>query len=146
MSRRRSEAGEKLYQQALNIREGRARGLWLPKIWTLALRGHSDAMIDLADWFAGDANQLGSIADPCSASGLYRRAYRKGNSRAAHNLAMTFFNRNNLQSYRHWIGRAARAGDGVARSQAGCFETRLPHVAAAKIGRKRPEQKRDEFA
>ena len=143
MNMRNSGAVEKLYQRALNIQEGRERGQWLPKMWTLALRGHSGAMVDLADWFAGDANHLGSPADSFSAAALYRRAYRKGNARAAYNLAMTHFNRNALQGYRHWLRKAGRAGDGAARLEAARFETRLPHAAAAKIGRKRPDHKRD---
>jgi hypothetical protein len=146
MNKRKSEAGEKLYQQALRIREGTARGLWLPKIWTLALRGDPDAMVDLADWFAGDAHHLGSVADGFSAAGLYRRAYCNGNARGAHNLAMTYFNRNDLQRYRHWLRKAGRAGDEPSRCQATRFETRLPHEAAGKIRRRRPEQKRDKFA
>src|SRR6185437_12071130 len=80
---------DKLYLQALNIRERRAPGLWLPRIWTLALRGHADAMIELAGWLSGDADALGALGDGFSAAGLYRRAYRKGNARAAYNLAMT---------------------------------------------------------
>lgn len=137
---------DKLYLQALNIRERRAPGLWLPRIWTLALRGHADAMIELAGWLSGDADAPGALADGFSAAGLYRRAYRKGNARAAYNLAMSFFNRNDLQRYRYWLRKAARAGDHAAALQAARFETRLPHAAAAKIRRRRPEAKRDELA
>lgn len=146
MGKRTGAAITKLYLHALDIREGRECGLWLPKMWSLALRGHTGAMIDLADWFSGADNHLGSAADGFGAVGLYRRAYRKGDARAAFNLAMTCFNRNDLQGYRHWLRKAAGAGDSAAKLQVARFETRLPHSAAAKIGRKRTEQKRDEFA
>jgi TPR repeat protein len=118
----------------------------LPKIWNLALRGHTGAMIDLADWFSGAENHLGPFADTFGPAGLYRRAHLKGNARAAFNLAMTCFNRNDLKGYRQWLGKAARAGDPAAKLQIARFETRLPHSAAAKIRRIRSEQKRDEFA
>ena len=146
MDRCVSQLLDVLYLRAINIREGRERGLWLPKVWTLALRGHSDAMIELADWLADDSGHLGLPADNFSSAGLYRRAYRQGNARAAYNLAMTYFNRNDLGQYRSWLRRAGKAGDGAAKLQAACFETRLPHSNARKIGRLRPEQRRDEFA
>jgi hypothetical protein len=146
MNQRSSKSAERLYQQALNIQYGKERGLWLPKMTALALRGHSDAMVDLADWLAGDDSELGSAAASLSAASLYNRAYRKGNARAAHNLAMTLFNRNDLFGYRKWMRKAARAGDDAARLQVARFEIRLPHAAARKIGRKRPEHERDEFA
>jgi len=139
------DPSERLYLRALNIREGRARGLWLPKMWHLAIRGHSNAMIELADWLS-DGHQLGSLSGNFSAAGLYRRALHKGNPRAAHNMAMTYFNRNDMVGYRYWIKRAGRAGDQTSRLQAARFECRLPHIAAATIGRIRPEQRRDEFA
>lgn len=145
MNEAATSSDERLYMKALNIREGRARGYWLPKMWHLALRGHSGAMIDLADWLS-DGCGTGSPADNFSAAGLYRRAFCQGDSRAAHNMAMTCFNRNDLAGYRAWITKAGRSGDQAARLQASRFETRLPHSAAAKVRRIRPDQKRDEFA
>jgi len=117
-------------------------------MWHLALRGHTGAMIELADWFSDDnsASSFGTPAGAFSAAGLYRRAYRKGDARAANNAAMSFFNRNDMIGYRRWLRRAAKAGDLEARKQLRHFETRLWHAAARKIGRLRPEQKRDEFA
>jgi hypothetical protein len=146
MTKRKSEADDELYVRAIAIREGEAVGLWLPKIRALALRGHADAMTELADWLAGEDEQARSAANPFSAAGLYRRAYRKGQPRAAHNLAMTCFNRDDLAGYRTWIRNAGRAGDDAARAEAARFETRLPHKNAIKIGRLRPNQRRDEFA
>jgi hypothetical protein len=138
---------DRLYSRALEIRERRGVGLWMPIIWHLALRGHSEAMIDLAAWFSEDnhAASLGSPADGFSAAGLYRRAYRKGNARAADHMAMSYFNRNNLRGYRHWLQQGANAGDSEAAQQLGFFETRLWHGAAHDIGRGRPKQKRDGF-
>jgi hypothetical protein len=131
----------------LNIRERRTGGLWLPIMWHLALRGHTDAMIELASWLSDDNNRssLGKASDPFSAAGLYRRAYLKGNARAAQHMAMSCFNRRNMPGYRFWLGRDASAGDPEASDQLRFFETRLWHGAAHDIKRGRPEQKRDGF-
>jgi TPR repeat protein len=145
MTKRKSEADDELYVRAMDIRYGNARGLWLPKIRALALRGHADAMTELADWLA-DSDDAGAAAKSFGAAYLYRRAYRKGEPRAAHNLAMTYFNRDDLAGYRTWIRNAGRAGDNAARAEAARFETRLPHKNAVRVGRLRPHQRRDEFA
>jgi TPR repeat protein len=139
---------DKLYLKALRIQEGKAGGLWMPIMWHLALRGHTDAMIELASWFSGSGylKDLGSAADKFSAAGLYRNAYRAGNPRAAQHMAMICFNRNDLSGYRLWLRRAVQQGDDAAELQLRCFETRLWHSTARKIGRLRPQQKRDEFA
>lgn len=120
----------------------------MPIMWHLALGGHTGAMIELADWFSSDnsAEAFGTPADAFSAAGLYYRAYRKGDARAADNAAMSCFNRNDMIGYRQWLRRAARAGDAAAAKQLRHFETRLWHSAARNVGRLRPEQKRDEFA
>ena len=70
----------------------------------------------------------------------------KGDVRAANNAAMSCFNRNDMIGYRRWLRRAARAGDVMAAKQLRRFETRLWHADARKVGRPRPEQRRDEFA
>jgi hypothetical protein len=138
---------DRLYNRALRIRERRTGGLWMPIIWHLALRGHTDAMIDLAAWFSHDngSTSLGTPADGFSAAGLYRRAFRKGDARAAQHMAMAHFNRNNMLGYRHWLRLGANAGDTEAAEQIEYFETRLWHGAAHDIGRGRPEQRRDGF-
>jgi hypothetical protein len=141
-------AEDRLYLKGLTVRYERHTGLWMPIMWHLALGGHTGAMIELADWFSSDngAKAFGTPADTFSAAGLYYRAYRKGDARAAHNAAMSCFNRNDMIGYRQWLRRAAKAGDAEAAAQLSYFETRLWHSAARKIGRLRPEQKRDEFA
>jgi TPR repeat protein len=138
----------RLYLKGLAIRYERSVGLWMPIMWHLALRGHAGAMVELADWFSDDASVkvFGTPADAFSAASLYRRAYQKGDARAANNAAMSHFNRNDMAGYRQWLRRAAKAGDTEAGKQLRSFETRLWHSAARKIGRLRPEQKRDEFA
>ena len=137
----------RLYLKGLAIRYERSVGVWMPIMWHLAMRGHTGAMIELADWFSADnsAKAFGKAADTFNAAGLYRRAYRKGNARAANNAAMSCFNRNDMIGYRHWLRRAAQAGDAEAGKQLRYFETRLWHSAARKIGRLRPEQRRDGF-
>jgi len=105
-------------------------------------------MIDLAAWFADDNSpaSLGTCADAFSAAGLYRRAFRMGNTRAAQHMAMACFNRNNLRGYRYWLRQGANSGDIEAGQQIGYFETRLWHDTARDIGRARPVQKRDGFS
>lgn len=141
-------ADDRLYLKALATRYERHTGLWRPIIWHLALRGHTGAMIELADWYSRDnsAKAFGTPADAFSPAGLYYRAYRKGDARAATNAAMSCFNRNDMAGYRQWLRRASKTGDREATEQLRYFETRLWHSAARKIHRLRPEQKRDECA
>jgi hypothetical protein len=138
---------DRLYLRALAIRYERHVGKWLPIVWHLALRGHAGAMIELADWFSNDgsADPFGTPADWFSAAGLYRRAYRKGETRAAQHMALSCFNRNDMVGYRHWLGQGAKAGDREAGHERRGFETRLWHANARKVRRIRPKQKRDEF-
>ena len=58
-------ARARLYLKGLSIRYERRCGLWLTIMWRLALRGHTDAMIELADWFSSDndAKSFGTPAD-----------------------------------------------------------------------------------
>jgi hypothetical protein len=142
-------AEDRLYLKGLGIRYERHRvGCWLPIMWHLALGGHTGAMIELADWFSkgGSSKAFGKTADPFSAAGLYYRAYRRGDARAASNAAMSCFNCNDMIGYRKWLKRAAKAGDKEASQQLRYFETRLWHSAARKVRRLRPKQKRDGFA
>jgi hypothetical protein len=141
-------SADRLYLRALAIRYERHVGKWLPTIWHLALRGHVGAMIELADWFSneGSADPFGTPADAFSAAGLYRRAYRKGDTRAAQHMALSCFNRNNMAGYRHWLGQGMKAGDAEAGQERRGFETRLWHANARKVHRLRPKQKRDGFA
>jgi hypothetical protein len=136
---------DRLYLKALGIRYEHRIGLWMPVMWHLALRRHEGAMIELADWFSRDGGviSLGSPWHGFSAAGLYRRAYKAGDARAAHNLAVSYFNQNDLARYRYWLRRAALAGDAGASNAVGRFETRLWHGAARKIRRIRPMAKRD---
>jgi hypothetical protein len=138
---------DRLYLKAISIRHERAVDLWMPIMRHLALRGHADAMIELADWFCGDdaAKDVGKPSDAFSAASLYYRAYRKRNARAARNMAISCFNRSDMAGYRRWLRRAARAGDTESARDLSYFETRLWHGAARRIGRLRPVQKRDGF-
>lgn len=136
---------EDRYLRALAIRDGHAVGTSLPILRHLALRGHAEAMIDLAGQPTASKRRatIGRAANPRSAAGLCRRAWRQGNARAAQNLAMACFNADDLHGYRLWLGRAARLGDAVAAAELAYFETRLPYDAARPIGRHRPLQRRD---
>ncbi|WP_294277984.1 hypothetical protein [uncultured Sphingomonas sp.] len=140
-------AANRLYLRGLAIRYERHPGKWLPIFWHLALRGHTGAMIELADWFSneGSADLFGTPADAFSAAGLYRRAYRKGDARAAQHMAMRSFNWNDMAGYRHWLAQGVKAGDREAGQERRYFETRLWHALARKVGRLRPKQKRDNF-
>ena len=141
------ERAARLYLRALEIREQNRPGLWVPIIWHLALRRHTDAMIDLASWFLEAERwpgKLGSLADSFASGGLYTRAFKLGNPRAAQHLAMHCFNRRDLRGYRHWLKRGAAIGDGYAANQSRHFETRLPHSNARRIRRLRPHHDRDD--
>jgi len=107
---------DRLYLRALEIREKRAGGLWVPIMRHLALRRHTGAMIDLASWLSDDntAESFGKPADAHSPAGLYRRAYRMGDLRAAQHVAMSHFNRDRMAGYRHWLGLGAKAGNAEA--------------------------------
>ncbi|WP_156681109.1 hypothetical protein [Sphingomonas profundi] len=130
---------DRLYDRASAILDGNAVGLGEPMLWHLALRRHTEAMLALS----GRIRPAGKPADPYSQIGLERRAFRLGNERAAQNLAMTHFNKRDLAGYRHWLRRAARAGDEEAALEVRRFETRLPHAAAGDIGRRRPYRRSD---
>jgi hypothetical protein len=138
-------AKDRLYLRALAIRHERGVGLWMPIMWHLALRGHTGAMVELADWFSGEdtAKEAGRACAAYSAAGLYYRAYRKGNFNAARNMAISCFNRSDMAGYRRWLRRAARTGDTESARELRFFETRLWHGAARKVGRLRPIQARD---
>lgn len=139
---------DRLYLKALGIRYERRTGKWLPIIWHLALRQHKGAMRELADWLSDDGvtGEFGSPSDAYSPSGLYRRSFKRGDTVAAANAAVSCFNRNDMIGYRRWLQAGAKSGDPDSRKQLHQFETRLPHKSAAKIRRLRPEQKRDAFA
>jgi hypothetical protein len=138
---------DRLYRRALSIREENGHGFWVPIMRHLALRGHAEAMVDLADWSSGEngCENLGVASDAFSAAGLYRRAFRKGAARAARNMAMGCFNGNDLPGYRRWMRRAGEAGDLESVLEAKRFETRLGHGAARRIGRHRPWHERDDL-
>ncbi|WP_116090672.1 hypothetical protein [Sphingomonas crusticola] len=140
------EKAWQLYARAIDILDGLKPGFGLPILRHLALRRFSVAMTVLADRSAGeDGNELGLASRVGSAAWMYRRAYRMGHARAAYNLAISHFNGNDLQGYRHWLFRAAKAGDERAQIELQHFQTRMEHGAARKIGRHRPWQKLDEF-
>lgn len=138
---------ERLYRRALDIQYADARGLWVPIMRHVAGRGHTGAMIDLAAWLseAGGRKAHGALSDPATAAGLYRKAWRLGDARAAYHLAMACFNQRDMAGYRRWLARAARCGDRDAALEHKQFETRLWHSAARKIGRSRPQHKRDGY-
>ncbi len=138
---------DRLYLKALQIRYESGRGLWLPIMQHLALRGHPAAIREIADWRAGtnDEAPFGKPSDANCAAGLYRRAYKSGDAIAANSAALSCFNRNDMLGYRRWLHYAANAGDRDSAKQLRHFETRLPHGRAKMIGRLRPPQKRDEW-
>lgn len=136
---------ERLYARAMSIRDRKANGLWLPIIMHLAMRRHPDAMVVLASWFE-DTGPIVPNTDPFGSHNLLRRAWRMGNVHAAQNMAMTYFNENNLAKFRLWARRAAELGDGSCATYVKRFETRLPHANAGRIGRKRPWARRDDQA
>jgi len=141
-----SARSDQLFLRALAIRYDHKPGLWVPIMWHLALRRDTEAMIELACWICETSKwpgDLGSRSDAFSPAGLYYRAFRLGNARAAQHLAVQCFNRRDLTGYRYWLRQGAKL-DGYASNELHHFETRLPHSTARRIGRLRPYHKRDD--
>lgn len=130
---------DRLYERAMTILDGGGVGMGEPILWHLALRRHADAMLALA----ARLGRQGKTADAFSPDGLEYRAYRLGAEQAGQHIAMTRFNRNDLQGYRLWLRRATRGGDRDAALELRLFETRLPHSAARRIKRCRPYRPSD---
>jgi hypothetical protein len=129
---------DRLWDRYWGIRE-HGRGLAVPILWHLVLRGDLTAMTELSSTFA----RSGRAAERHSQAGLAYRAYRGGLATGAQHLAMDAFNRRDMSGYRRWLARAAKAGDQEAGRELRRFEQRLPHRNAARIGRKRPERRAD---
>lgn len=131
MSGKPTDSIQRLARAWLN---GLSPGDGMGLLWHLALRRYPSAMTELGRRIGEDGL---AAADPYSSAGWCYRALRQGDPTAAHNMAMTRFNRRDLQGYRRWLRLAARAGDEDAGQQLRRFETRLPHGAARDINRGR---------
>lgn len=131
---------QKLQRIADAWHNGLSPGDGMGLLWHLALRRYPSAMTELSRRIGEDGL---SAADPFSAAGLAYRAFRQGDPLAAYNCAMSCFNHGDLRGYRHWLRRAAQAGDEDAQQQLRRFETRLPHGAARDIRRGRPRRNYD---
>lgn len=131
---------EKLLDRAEAILEGKRNGFGLPILRHLALRRYGPALLSLAGRLTdtGTRSDLGRISQAYSPVGMMYRAYRLGESNAPQNMAMSLFNVGDLRGYRHWMHRAARAGDANAANELMLFETRKPHNLAGKLHRLRP--------
>ena len=142
---------EALFMRALKIQHDHGHGLWLPIMRRLMLRGHQDAMILLGHWYTegNGAHDLDGFGEPYTAANLYYRVWRKGGdtgARAAHSLALSYFNRGDMLRFRLWARRGARLGDYSCGVYTRHFENRLPHATARKVRRHRPEGKRDKWS
>lgn len=133
-NRRDAIKRDQMWKRYWAITLDNANGLYVPILWHLALGRDYEAMTLLAATF----DSSGCIADPFGQQGLYRRADRGGYAYASQHLAMDAFNRRDLKGYRYWLRRHARFGDPDVVRELKRFELRLPHYAAAKIGRRRP--------
>lgn len=89
----------------------------------------------------GYRSELGRLSDAFSPAGLIYRAYKQGELYAAQNMAMSLFNVGDLAGYRHWMRRAARAGEAEAEAELKLFETRQPHNLARRLRRLRPHRR-----
>lgn len=135
-----ADRSEALYERAEAILAGRRNGFGLPILRHLALRRYGPAMLGLAGFETdtGSRSELGRICRPFSPAGLMYRAWRMGEINAAQNMAMSLFNTGDMNGYRHWMHRAARAGDTNAAHELKLFETRQPHPLARRLRRLRP--------
>lgn len=129
---------EQLYRRAWDRLDGRAVGCGEPILRHLALRNYAPALVALSHMAAP-----GRLTDTFSSEGLAYRAFRRGDTLAAYNLAIEHFNRGRMADYRRWLARAASAGDVDASRELRRFELRLPHADAANLRRKRPYRKYD---
>lgn len=131
---------DRLFSRAEAILDGKAIGLGMPILRTLAHRRYGPAMLSLAsrETEAGSRQELGRFCCASSPAGLMYRAFRQGEVNAAQNLALTLFYVGDLAGYRHWLRRAARGGDDDAARELRRFEVRQPWPLATKINRKRP--------
>ncbi|MCW1404022.1 hypothetical protein OKA06_17555 [Novosphingobium sp. MW5] len=136
---------ERLWLRAWKIAEDNGHGHRLPILHHLAMRGHELGLLDLANFqiIDGDRNTAGRLADGHSPVRLMYRAYKRGSPTAAQNMALTYFWLNDLCGYRHWLRKAARAGDQDAGLELKRFETRQPFTLAKRMRRLRP-LRRDE--
>jgi hypothetical protein len=114
--RRTEEAIWRLYDRAMEILDGRRRGLGLPILRALAARGFGPAL-----------NVLSSHVAPARALPLLRRAARLGDAQARYNLAIERLNRGDLRGYRRALASAAR-GDAEARAELRAFRVRFTHT------------------
>ena len=138
-----SSRNQRLFARAEAIFEGKAIGFGEPVLWHLALRRHAPAMLALANRYTqmGSRSELGRMSDPFSPVGMTYRAYRQGEPNAAQNMAMSLFNVGDIARYRHWMHKAARAGDVNAAEDLQRFETRQPHNLARRLRRLRPHRR-----
>ncbi len=134
-----AEKRDRLWARYWRIRDNYRNGLCMPILWHLALQRDVEAMLELSSV----SDQVGRCADPFSSEGLAYRAFKAGSATAAQNLAMSAFNRNDLQGYRQWLAKAAMLGGEDEKRELKRFEIRLPHGNARKIGRKRPTRRYD---
>lgn len=139
---------DRLFLRADAIVERRANGHAMPILKHLARRRYPPAMLELARWAtrSGDPAGIGRIGDPRSPAGLMHRAHRLGDVTAAQNLAMTLFHAGDLAGYRHWLRKAARAGDTEAGAELRRFELRQPFPLARRVRRIRPLRRSERAA
>lgn len=131
---------DRLLDRAQAIIEGRATGLGEPILWQLALDRDGTAMLLIANRAtrSGSRSELGSPAKWFSPANLMYRAFQAGGANAAQNLALSYFNIGDLQRYRYWMRRSARAGDANSKIEVSRFEIRQPHSLARRLRRVRP--------
>jgi len=138
-NRRDPEKRAALWLRYWAIREDNANSHATPILWHLALGHDPLMMVTLAATFPSP----GRRSDGFSQAGLCYRAWRLGSGHGAQHLAMDAFNTNDMRGYRFWLRRAANAGDADAARELKRFETRLPHVNASRVRRRRPYRKHD---
>lgn len=135
-----SERFDRLFNRAEAILDGKANGLGMPILRTLAHKRYGPAMLSLAarETETGKRADLGRFNDTASPAGLMYRAFRRGEVNAAQNLALTLFYAGGLAGYRRWLRRAARGDDEDAARELNRFEIRQPYPLARRVNRIRP--------
>ena len=133
---------EDMFWRAEAILEGKGVGFGEPKLWYLAMRGYGPALLSLAARYTskGKRAEMGRLSDRFSPLGMMLQAFHQGERFAGQHLAMTYFNIGDMARYRHWLSRAAKAGDTQAAREARMFELRKPNTLARRLRRLRPDR------
>lgn len=133
----REAKNQRMYSRATEIMEGRANGHALPILRALAVRGHQPAQMYLSHLLLDGIEGRRGFGRGMA----WLRQAARAEPAALYNLAVEWRNRGCMAGYRHWLSRAAAAGDEDARAEFKRFETRFPYGVMRKWRRLKPDRR-----